>query len=219
MRDLLGQGIRRPLLILISSYAGRDLQLPVAAKSAREKRVNKKRGTNLIPVVQITVSQIEALVGPHPLDRSIRVPLPRLIGVPSDTGVDLDLRPGLVHIPRHLQAERVEDLDLRGRSAAPDDIPSALLSGRAAVVDDDGGAVGCGEDGDAWCAGERAASCRLELDKFACTGKKETSLDTCYSDAVSENTWTYAGIAARAPATAMAMNDVNAKKPMSIKCK
>jgi hypothetical protein len=120
------------------------------------------------------------------LDRAIRVPLPRLIGVPSDTGVDLDLRPRLVHIPRHLQAERVEDLDLRGRPAAPDDIPSALLSGRAAVVDDDGGAVGCGEDGDAGCAGERAASRRLELDKVACTERGKTSLERYYRDV--ENT-------------------------------
>jgi hypothetical protein len=42
MGDLLGKGIRRPLLILISSYAGRDLQLNVAHKSAHKKHVNKK---------------------------------------------------------------------------------------------------------------------------------------------------------------------------------
>jgi hypothetical protein len=45
----------------------------------------------------------------------------------------------------------------------------------------------------------------------------KASLEIYYSDA--DNMVTYAGIAARAPATAMAMNDDNAKKPMSIKCK
>lgn len=95
--------------------------------------------TYWIPVREITVRQVKALVSPRPVNSAIGVPLPQLIRIASVAAAALDLGSRRGTSPCSLQAECVENGDRASESGScrrptVHYVKSALLCACGAVL-------------------------------------------------------------------------------------